>query len=81
MEENGDWQEYRRLVISELDRLDKAIQDSTDRLTTKIDNLTEEVQKTSRAITAMKARSATIGFITGLLASILAAVVGFFQIK
>ena len=81
MEDNGDWQEYRRLVISELDRLDKAIQDSTDRLTTKIDDLTEEVQKTSRAITAMKARSATIGFITGLFASILAAVVGFFQIK
>lgn len=68
--DNESWVEYRKLVISELDRLDAAVKSVETNLSKKLDTLHDDIRVERERITAIKAIAAFVGFLSGIIASI-----------
>lgn len=65
----GAWEEYRRLVLAELNRLDRAITGSEARLLEEVRGLRSAVNSVSTSVTALQAKAGLLGFLAGLAAS------------
>ena len=72
-QDHESWREYRKLVVSELERLDKDVKSLEKTLSTKLDSLREDLLVERERITAMRAVAGFIGFVSGILAAIVAA--------
>ncbi len=79
----GHWQEYRRLVISELERIDhkvdevrrelrEEIEKSEKKILDQIEKLSNNYAETRDAVVGLQARAGIIGFLAGLIPAIVA---------
>jgi hypothetical protein len=75
-DDHGAWSEYRRLVITELIRLDTTVQSSESRLLKELKETRNEVTKVRSELSALQAKAGILGFVAGLAASLGAAFLG-----
>ena len=79
--ESGDWEEYRRLVLSELERLDKKIDAQSEqmekllvamekRLGRSIESLNSRQGEMSERVVDLRIRASLWGALAGLLSAI-----------
>ena len=67
---NGEWNEYRRLVLAELRRLDETMQSTEVKLLEELKEVRNDLQKTNNSLSALQAKAGLLGFMAGLLVSV-----------
>jgi len=67
---NGEWYEYRRLVLAELRRLDEALQSTESKLLEELKEMRNDQQETNNALSALQAKAGLLGFMAGLIVSV-----------
>lgn len=67
---NGEWREYRRLVLAELRRLDEALQSTESKLLEELKEMRNDQQETNNALAALQAKAGLLGFLAGLIVSV-----------
>ncbi len=72
----GEWLEYRRLVLAELHRLDDAVKESESKLLKELKDTRAELTEARQVLSALQAKAGLLGFFAGLAASLGAAFLG-----
>ena len=67
---NGEWNEYRRLVLAELRRLDEALQSTEGKLLEELKEMRNDLQQTNNSLSALQAKAGLLGFMAGLIVSV-----------
>ena len=67
---NGEWKEYRRLVLAELRRLDEALQSTESKLLEELKEMRNDQQQTNNSLSALQAKAGLLGFMAGLIVSV-----------
>jgi len=77
MPNNSDgWNEYRRLILSELERLDDSQKESAKIIKEALDQLTVKVNKVREDVVALQVKAGVWGILGGVLTTLGALLMG-----
>tara|TARA_R110002126_G_scaffold84465_24_gene205300 strand:+ start:2350 stop:2589 length:240 start_codon:yes stop_codon:yes gene_type:complete len=68
--DHDGWDEYRRLILSELERLDVAVRDSNKSDTESLNKLLLDVIKLREEVVALKVKAGIWGILGGVITTI-----------
>jgi len=70
MSDENSWNEYRKLVLHDLERLDQAVRESEEKLSAKMDQLQDCINRIDKKVVSIQAKAGLIGALAGILASL-----------
>jgi hypothetical protein len=77
-EADRSWPEYRRLVLSELERIDRGVQELNRKIDARSDFIDTEISKMWRAIDLLQFKSGLISLLVSALTGLAVAIAGYY---